>query len=96
VTFIRSCVGEPLKRSVMRFQVGTLMIVKNECSNGPWGLERHVRHSIAWISAVDLDGIACIRLKNEIDATDVVLPQSHEAPNDEKVSVTGLYLRRGT
>lgn len=70
-------------------------IIKNECSNAPWGLERQVRRGIAWMSPADLEGIANIRLKNEIDGKDVILPL-HLTENHDKVSVTGLYLKRDT
>jgi hypothetical protein len=43
------------------------MIIKNECTNPPWGLEAHVRRSIGWMSPVDLHGIAWVRLKDEIE-----------------------------
>ena len=72
------------------------MIIKNECTNPPWGLEAHVRRSIGWMSPVDLHGIAWVRLKDEIEEVEAIIPKSCKPPEDEKVSITGLYLSQDT
>src|SRR5258705_1192811 len=70
------------------------MIIKNECTKPPRGLLTQVRRSLGWISPFDLDGIAVIRLVNEIEEPHTDSPDWHKRSKAEGMGVTGLYFRQ--
>jgi len=67
------------------------MFIKNECINPPYGLLMQVRRSLAWISPLDLDGIAFIRLADELEEPNDKSPDWHKRAKAESISITGLY-----
>lgn len=70
------------------------MIIKNECTKPPRGLLKQVRRSLGWISPLDLDGIAFVRLMNVIEEPGPDSPDWHRRAKAKGVCVNGLYLRR--
>jgi hypothetical protein len=67
------------------------MIIKNECTKPPRSLITQVRRSLGWISPLDLDGIAFVRLMNEIEEPHANSPDWHKRAKAEELCVTGQY-----
>jgi hypothetical protein len=68
------------------------MLIKNECTNPPYGLLKQVRRSLAWISPLDLDGIAFILLADEIGEPNAESPEWHKTAKAEGIGISGMYV----
>jgi len=68
------------------------MLIENECNNPPYCLLNQIRRSLGWISPLDLDGIAYIRLTDEIEEPNDKSPDWHKRAQAEGIGITGLYV----
>jgi len=68
------------------------MLIKNECTNPPPGFLKQVRRSLSWISPLDLDGVAFIKLMDEIEEPHAKAPDWHKQAKADGTCVNGVYL----
>ena len=68
------------------------MQIRNDCTNPPKGLLRHLQRSLKWINPADLDGIDFIRLTDEPSEQLVRNDEDLRRDIEEGLCVYGLYM----
>src|SRR5215813_8716140 len=67
------------------------MLIKNDCANSPPDFLMQVRRSLSWLSPLDLDGIAFIKLMDEIEEPQPSAQDWHKQAKVEGRCINGLY-----
>jgi len=67
------------------------MLIKNECANSPPHFLWQVGRSLAFVSLLDLDGIAFIKLMDEIEEPCENAPEWHKQAKAQGTCVNGQY-----
>jgi len=67
------------------------MQIDNQCTKSPWGVVWHVRRSLAWINQADVEGVACIRLVDELPKPTPTSPEAIKVCFEHGFNIYGLY-----